>query len=346
LHPLGLGAEIFLQKAGVATVTTRSKQDEYLALGAGMMPKARSLRQWQNQVGKINHALKAFIHDSLELGIYSPEWNGLAEVFGKVSCRTINHCRKKCPVDCAKDYRCWLQVGTMCTQEPSGDFQTKYKSCLQCKVFRELTKDPLHELYENINIIIRHLNERAAQLRDLAVRDPLTRLYNRHFFNEVIEREISRAERTREYLSFIMIDVDHLKQINDTWGHDQGDKMLAAVAQVLLSQSRASDILFRFGGDEFMFFLTNADRNKSQKLVQRIQEAVKAWNLKHAAQFGDCMALSLGVASGRPSDGLKLLTQADRNMYIQKRRNHRRPVMPPCRASQDLRSQTTLSSGR
>jgi diguanylate cyclase (GGDEF)-like protein len=185
-----------------------------------------------------------------------------------------------------------------------------------------MTENPIHELYENINTVIHHLNDRAKRLRELAIRDSLTSLYNRHFFNEVIQREITRAVRSRESLSFVMVDVDHLKRINDTQGHMAGDRMLVEMAELLRNQCRKSDLIFRLGGDEFMLFLTNTNRPKAKILTQRIEKAILTWNQKHAKHFGDTMSVSMGIACGRPHEGLELMKKADQIMYAQKRSKH------------------------
>ncbi len=97
-----------------------------------------------------------------------------------------------------------------------------------------------------------------GKLQEMAIRDPLTGLYNRHFLGETLKRELARAAREKYPVSFIMIDIDHFKRVNDTFGHTAGDAVLQDFGVQLLRDSRASDILYRYGGDEFLAVLPKA----------------------------------------------------------------------------------------
>jgi diguanylate cyclase (GGDEF)-like protein len=270
----------------------------------------------------LNRDIKRFIADSIE----TPEeagraWSTLGAAFRTPRCWKIKGCAEtSCPAHEDGDYRCWLQSGTACDGSVQGHFTQKYRKCFACEVFRSLADEPLRELYENIDILIFHLQERARRFEDLAIRDALTGLYNRHFFNEVIERELAAAERRQEPLSFIMIDMDDFKEINDRLGHPVGDELLVEAAWLIRRMVRKSDLVFRYGGDELLVLMTNADAGQREAMTGRISAAVDAWNLQSAENVGCRMSFSIGSAGCTGAADLQnALQEADRMMYENKK---------------------------
>ena len=160
------------------------------------------------------------------------------------------------------------------------------------------------------------------QLRDQAMRDPLTNVYNRRYFNQVIEQEIGRSKRYDHPIGFLMIDIDRFKHINDTYGHQTGDKVLQAVADLLVEQVRETDLVVRYGGDEFLLVLIETN-GETEKVMQRIQRAVEGRNLTNdIVPFP--VTLSIGSAHWSPKMNQKaeeILAQADEKMYAEKRRH-------------------------
>jgi len=151
----------------------------------------------------------------------------------------------------------------------------------------------------------------------IAWTDGLTGLYNRHFFNEILPREMDRSHRYKDNLSILLLDVDGFKKFNDTYGHLQGDMVLKSVARVFASQLRASDTIARFGGDEFIIILPSANRRLAQSIAKRIQGA-----LKEHVFHGTSLGVSVGVSVFRP--GLspeQLLEEADKDLYRHKAEN-------------------------
>jgi len=108
------------------------------------------------------------------------------------------------------------------------------------------------------------------EMQRLAVTDPLTGLFNRRRLADALEREIDRARRYDRDLSLVMIDLDNLKQINDTQGHQAGDQVLIDTAKAISSGARKSDLVIRYGGDEFMILLVEADLKASMAVAKRI----------------------------------------------------------------------------
>ena len=180
-------------------------------------------------------------------------------------------------------------------------------------------------LYENINILIFHIEEKTIRLRELAIKDPLTGLYNRNFLNEVIKREAAWAARTSSPLSFLMLDIDSFKQVNDTLGHSVGDHILKEAATLIKKNLRETDYLFRWGGDEFLIILPNTDCDKLINVVPRLLTAVDGWNKDSEAGYGYKLSFSIGCSTcTRGCDYLKALEEADSRMYqnkMEKRNN-------------------------
>ena len=160
------------------------------------------------------------------------------------------------------------------------------------------------------------VEERTAQLRELAVREPLTGLYNRRHFSEVLARRFSEAKRYRHDLSLIMIDVDDFKSVNDALGHQAGDELLMRTAIIISSQLRAADVAARFGGDEFILLLPQSNGEQARRVADRIVDRFGAESRK---KFDRVRAtLSVGVASlqetGTETDE-EFVRAADRAMY-------------------------------
>ncbi len=152
---------------------------------------------------------------------------------------------------------------------------------------------------------------------DLAMIDSLTGLNNRLYFNEVFERETERVLRYGNKLCVLMMDVDDFKSINDTHGHITGDKALRAVADILRSSVRKSDVLARFGGDEFVVLMPRADESNGSSLAKRIQRLIEEWNRKSPIP-GVKLGLSIGIHEAGPENVKDILIKADEKLYQDK----------------------------
>jgi diguanylate cyclase (GGDEF)-like protein/PAS domain S-box-containing protein len=162
------------------------------------------------------------------------------------------------------------------------------------------------------------------ELRYQAVRDPLTGVYNRRYFNEFIEQEVKRSTRYDHSIGFMLIDVDGFKRINDEYGHQTGDRVLRGVARFLQSQIRSSELLVRYGGDEFLIFLPETC-DGLDVVKDRILNALRSWN-ENEKEFDFDVNLSVGCACWTPgaADSLNAaLARADSMMYVHKQKNHR-----------------------
>jgi len=160
-----------------------------------------------------------------------------------------------------------------------------------------------------------------------AMRDPLTGTGNRIAMDQTLQREIDMARRHMQPLSLLMLDIDHFKQINDNYGHSAGDDVLKAVATSIKDQLRNVDMVFRFGGEEFLILLSNTNREAAAMIGER---------LRHAAQAGEYSAdgtligltVSLGCSTLLPGESAdSLLRRADSALYVAKREGRNRLAM-------------------
>ena len=175
--------------------------------------------------------------------------------------------------------------------------------------------------FVSTNIQIAISNQLLYQEKSrMAMFDSLTQLYNRHYFNEQFEQMILKAKRTHEHFVIALFDVDDLKTTNDKHGHVMGDKVLQKVASDLLEKTRRSDVIARYGGDEFVGLFYNADCVLLQNKLLEIQEEVRQTPIKTNDAIISC-SFSFGTA-WYPYDGntmAELLETADQAMYLNKR---------------------------
>ncbi len=155
-----------------------------------------------------------------------------------------------------------------------------------------------------------------AEVQKLAVTDPLTGLFNRHKLNEALELEVERAGRYGRPLSLIMLDMDQMKMINDTYGHPAGDEVLRRVAETIRKQVRKVDLPTRYGGDEFLVVLPEAGADEARAIADRICAEVRAGDY-----HGITVSVSAGVAQWKPehTSAEDFVFEADRALYQKKR---------------------------
>jgi diguanylate cyclase (GGDEF)-like protein len=157
-------------------------------------------------------------------------------------------------------------------------------------------------------------------LREQAIRDPLTRLFNRRFLEESLERELQVASRKKQSVAVLFLDLDHFKRFNDTFGHEAGDIVLQALADLFRNFFRATDICCRYGGEEFAIILPESSSQSAAKRADALRSEVKALRLQYKKQTLGELTLSAGVA-GFPEHGstsADLLKIADQCLYESK----------------------------
>lgn len=185
-----------------------------------------------------------------------------------------------------------------------------------------LSVDDAHiaTLAEQLSLAVSNVSLRDT-LRHQSTVDPLTGLYNRRFFDESLKREIARAQRSQSACSVVMVDLDHFKRVNDTYGHDGGDLVLQAASRVILQRVRASDVVCRYGGEELVLMLPDCGAEEAAKCAEAIRNALTAIVIQHAGQTISGISGSFGVAQW-PDHGnadQDLLQAADRALYAAKK---------------------------
>jgi diguanylate cyclase (GGDEF)-like protein len=168
----------------------------------------------------------------------------------------------------------------------------------------------------------------AAKLSTRATRDALTGLYSRHFAEATLERELGRASRSRARTSILFLDLDRFKTINDEYGHATGDEALRSVAHCLSRLLRHSDLIGRWGGEEFIVILSDTGPEAALKVALKLRATLA----QELASFrpGRGITVSIGVASRDPEkvvSSRSLLDQADRALYEAKRQGRNRVVV-------------------
>lgn len=183
------------------------------------------------------------------------------------------------------------------------------------------------ELESLVDERTKELSEATAALREkntaldlLSRTDALTRLHNRHHVNESLDIEAGRSERSGESCSVLLLDVDHFKSVNDTYGHEAGDVVLQRVAERLKAVTRAQDIVGRWGGEEFIVLLPATDVTKAMIVAEKIRQEIQAQSVIYQAREIRVTA-SLGIAAFMPQSGFSIrdvVNQADLALYAAK----------------------------
>jgi len=161
---------------------------------------------------------------------------------------------------------------------------------------------------------------RNLELQDMAMRDDLTQLFNRRYFYDRLQRELDNARNLQRPLAVAILDVDGLKAINDTYGHQAGDLVLAAVGRLLVEHTRACDVPARVGGDEFAVIMPETDKSGAFAVARRVEEAVNNTTIVEVNGARLRLNISMGL-SGFPwgGDDVDAMVQwADTHMYAAK----------------------------
>jgi len=168
-------------------------------------------------------------------------------------------------------------------------------------VFSDVTRDYLYE----------------KKLHTIAVTDPLTGLYNRTFFNEIFNSEIKRAKEENREFWLAILDIDHFKDINDTYGHQIGDNVLKEIANILKQTVRKKDLVFRIGGEEFAIIFLNVSENVVTKALNRINSNIKNTKFNNIDKI---ITISGGAAKlHKDDDKDSIFKRADKLLYEAKR---------------------------
>ncbi len=171
-------------------------------------------------------------------------------------------------------------------------------------------------------------------VKEMAIKDGLTGLYNRRYFDEQITNELNRAKRYHSNVSFLVLDIDHFKKVNDTHGHLNGDQILKELARIICESARKIDVAVRYGGEEFVIILPETDINGAMVIAERLRKKIENHPFRLIASDLETpqeihITVSIGVSQALPSSKItaqELIEQGDRAMYTAKKTGRNKVV--------------------
>ncbi len=285
-------------------------------------------KQYERALQETNHTLQTLIQASpLPILALDPQgkvtmWNPAAErTFGWSKDEVLGQFLPVVPEDKQDESGGLLRrvLGGEALKDVEVRWQRKDGSPLDISFSSAPLKDAKGQITGAMSIIADITERKRIQktLEEHAIRDALTGLYNRRYFNDRLEEEIAQAQRNRYTLALLLCDLDHFKTINDSQGHHAGDEMLRTVTKGIQESTRGTDLVFRWGGDEFVVLLSNTSREGILIATDRIRKGIR--KIKDKARID--LDLSIGVAlypeHGRTVD--ELIHLADRALYIAKK---------------------------
>ena len=190
---------------------------------------------------------------------------------------------------------------------------------------RKQNEKLLEKANEQLRVDMKKIEQLKEELHEQAIHDPLTGLYNRRYLNETLAREITRVERENNSLSVIMSDIDHFKMINDTYGHQVGDKFLVEIASLMKKHTRDSDIVCRYGGEEFLLVFPGTALASAARRAEEIRQQCAEIIIQHEG-IDLNVTMSLGVAT-YPTHGKEaeeIIIKVDKALYQSKQSGRNR----------------------
>jgi diguanylate cyclase (GGDEF)-like protein len=173
---------------------------------------------------------------------------------------------------------------------------------------------------EEVLAIVRDFTDQR-QAEKMAETDPLTNIYNRRKFSRLLDQEIQRIERYGRPLSIVLVDIDHFKRVNDTYGHDTGDFVLRKITELIRENARISDILARYGGEEFVIILPETDIEGASKQIERMRKIIEKTSFDGVGN----LTISAGITSYTGGDSCQsMITRADKALYLAKEEGRNR----------------------
>jgi diguanylate cyclase (GGDEF)-like protein/PAS domain S-box-containing protein len=210
----------------------------------------------------------------------------------------------------------YLCIPLIAQGETLGVFHVKFRPQPEAQVAGlAVARDQLAlTVAEDMALALANLRLRE-NLRSQAIRDPLTGLFNRRYMEETMDRELNRVKRQRVSLGVIMMDLDHFKQYNDTFGHSAGDELLSALGTLVKSQIRGEDIACRYGGEEFLLILPGASLEVALERAEILRQAVKEMHLHYQGLKPTTLSLGVAVYPDHGDTGLEIIKAADAALY-------------------------------
>lgn len=194
--------------------------------------------------------------------------------------------------------------------------------------YSQAKRQRIQSIIDSLSLSLANLKLRST-LRQQSIRDPLTGMYNRRYMEETLEREVLRAARNDETVGVIMLDIDHFKEFNDTFGHQAGDILLQSLGQFFLSHVRGEDVACRYGGEEFILLLPGSSLDETCQRAEEMREKVHHMSVDFKGQALGKITLSFGI-SVYPNHGVTpdvLIQSADQALYRAKSEGRDRVVV-------------------
>jgi diguanylate cyclase (GGDEF)-like protein len=267
----------------------------------------------------------------------------------KTRCAEIRNCGElSCPSFASENLRCWMRQVPLAAFHPASDpelFREGVLECIGCEVFPSAGLVVVRETLEG-KVITRESAQPIASLSSeaslamevvalydhmkiMSVTDGLTGLFNHREFYQALRRELERARRYRHTLSLLIIDVDDFKQFNDRYGHPAGDSALRRVAELLKRCARTTDILSRYGGEEFAVILPESTPAGALMVAERMKTEVGGHNFIPNSRYPVHLTVSIGIYStedGGVSED-QMVSLADEAAYLAKKSGKNRVVV-------------------
>jgi diguanylate cyclase (GGDEF)-like protein len=261
---------------------------------------------WSAVASKLGSALPEQLQTTLDLGqqlqMYSMAAGKIMPLTAIQLCTAVGEFSAAGSYSGAHEYRSMLLLNEQCLAELIYQSEQPFSPMQQRKLL-ELEQQWLFPL-RNALIVTR--------LQQLALRDTLTGLGNRRFFDDAIHKALQLSDRKQQPMVLILLDLDNFKQVNDNFGHHAGDEVLLAVADAMRNTLRASDNLFRFGGDEFAVLLTAEDAHSAELVAHRLVKAIS----QHHICVKFAVSASAGLASHHADESCQtLFNRADSALY-------------------------------
>jgi len=334
-----------------ATIEDNYKSDEFDKIKEAVNAMAAALKEYIEKVRKSEEREKLML-DAIPFGcqIIGSDLdtidcnNTIVRLFGfetkeEFISRWFNECFPEYQPNGQRSYDYVYRFRKKAIEDGSCSFSLMHKLPDGTPLPTEVTLVRVE--YENTFVLVRSTRDlREIKMMEETVRnletevgkiylDPLTEIYNRRFLDEKLSYIIPMLSRSRSVLSFMMIDIDHFKKYNDTYGHGEGDKCLKAVAETLTkSLQRTDDFVVRYGGEEFAVVLPNTDELGARMVADKLLENVRDLRIAHEKNdAADCVTISIGVAIGNVSashNGGEFMRLADEMLYQSKHEGRNR----------------------
>lgn len=316
----------------------------YFLVQITLYQRNRMLALQKQELEEAKSRFGSLTHGAIE----SQKWDVSFEDSRVPTCWQAKECNQvDCPAFGRKHLRCWLIAGTYCGGEIQGRFAQKLGDCSKCDVYSQAVgENPISEIGENFNSLMLAVREKEdllaaaneelkdqyielellhRQAREMADTDLLTGLRNHAHFQHHIRWEIDKAGQGSLPLSLIMLDLDHFKSINDSYGHQKGDEVLKRVGKKLSEEIKSGGYAARYGGEEFVILLLGSVAEKAMAIADRLRDSIKeiAGEIELPQR---AVGASFGVADlpECASDAGSLISAADSALLFAKRRGRDR----------------------